>query len=209
VTQTPETVQGANFVESRLLSLRTRGSAAYKGVYALLMTQHCKDWKLDQYIDHATYLDQQIDIHHIFPKAWCEKNEIATDRRESIINKTPLAKKTNILLSGDSPAKYLPRLEKASGLVGAPLDAVIRTHLIEPSLLRSADFDAFFDARRGALLALIESAMGKPALRDVVTEEGHEHGLESPEAFADEADDIEDDGSDEVEALEQEMGVGV
>jgi hypothetical protein len=203
VVPAPDSVQGSSFVESRLLSLRTRGSAAYKGVYALLMTQHCKDWKLDQYIDHATYLEQQIDIHHIFPKAWCGKNDIAAARRESIINKTPLAKRTNIFLGGESPANYVPRLEKASGLVGAPLDEVIRTHLIDPALLRSADFDAFFSARREALLGLIESAMGKPALRDVVTEDGYAHGLESPEAFEDEVDDVEDEGFAEAEVHDQ------
>src|SRR5690606_15930460 len=34
----PLTFQDSHFVESRLLSMRTRNSAAYKGLYALLMT---------------------------------------------------------------------------------------------------------------------------------------------------------------------------
>src|SRR5699024_1091875 len=41
---TPRTVSDANFVESRLHSLRTRNSAAYKGVMAILMGNKSKDW---------------------------------------------------------------------------------------------------------------------------------------------------------------------
>jgi len=52
----PDTVKAAGFFESRLHSLKTRNSAAYKGVYALLMSPGCKDWKLDKAIEHANYL---------------------------------------------------------------------------------------------------------------------------------------------------------
>lgn len=187
----PSTLQDANVFESRLLSLRSRGSAAYKGVYALLMTQHCQDWRLDQLIDHATYLDQQIDIHHIFPRAWCEKNDIDPDRRESIINKTPLAKKTNIFLRGDSPSEYLPRLERETRMSAEHVDAILRGHLINPEMLRAADFDAFFSARRTALASLIGGAMGKPVVADVVEYDGTAQGVEDPSAFEAEPEDMD------------------
>lgn len=163
----PETVRVANFVESRLLSLKTRGSAAYKGVYALLMKDGCSDWLLDQQIQWSNYLEMQIDIHHVFPRAWCDKEGIDDVRRESIVNKTPLAKKTNIFLRGDSPAVYLPRLEAKSGLTGEAVDRLLEGHLIDSAFLRKANFDAFFDTRRAALLELISAAMGKPAVRDL------------------------------------------
>jgi len=41
--QIPVTVSGATFAESRLLSLRTRQSAADKGLHALLMATGAKD----------------------------------------------------------------------------------------------------------------------------------------------------------------------
>ncbi|MEV8177933.1 DUF262 domain-containing protein [Cellulosimicrobium funkei] len=188
----PVTVQDSHFVESRLLSMRTRNSAAYKGLYALLMTQHCIDWRVDQAIDQASYLDLQIDVHHIFPKAWCERNGIDPDLRESIVNKTPLAKKTNIFLRGDSPAVYLPRLEKDTTLPPEHLDRLLRTHLVDPALLRAADFGAFFDARREALVGLIEQATGKRVTRDVVVQDGSLHGSEDAAAFEPEPDDPED-----------------
>jgi len=40
----PKTVYDANFSPSRLHTLRTRNSAAYKGVYAILMDDNTKDW---------------------------------------------------------------------------------------------------------------------------------------------------------------------
>jgi hypothetical protein len=39
----PRTVQEAQFAPDRLLTLRTRGSAAYKGIYALLLKPDSTD----------------------------------------------------------------------------------------------------------------------------------------------------------------------
>lgn len=165
----PDTVAGASFSETRLLTLRTRLSAAYKGVYALLMQNGCKDWQYDKDIDHATYNEMRVDIHHIFPRKWCVDNGVDDARRESIVNKTPLDRKTNIFISAKSPADYLPQLEARSGLMSATLDGVLRSHQIDPTTLRAGDFDAFFVARRESLVLLIEAAMGKRVLRDLTT----------------------------------------
>ena len=40
----PKTIYDANFSPSRLHTLRTRNSAAYKGIYALLMEDETRDW---------------------------------------------------------------------------------------------------------------------------------------------------------------------
>ncbi|MFW2513697.1 GmrSD restriction endonuclease domain-containing protein [Demequina sp. SO4-13] len=163
----PETVTVASFAESRLLTLRTRGSAAYKGIYALLMRGGCKDWQYDQDIDHATYNDMNVDIHHVFPRKWCLDNGIEDAERESIVNKTPLSRRTNIMISANSPADYVVTLGVKSGLSSDALDRVFRSHEIDPVHLRAGDFPAFFDARREALVALIERAMGKAVARDL------------------------------------------
>ena len=72
----PKTVDDANFVESRLHSLKTRNAAAYKGIHALLMANNTRDWLHNQPFDRADYLNLAVDIHHIFPKAWCINNYI-------------------------------------------------------------------------------------------------------------------------------------
>lgn len=199
----PETISRAGFFESRLLSMKTRNSAAYRGVYALLMSQGSIDWRQDIRMEHATYEQLQVDIHHIFPKAWCEKNGIDPVLRESIVNKTPLGKKTNILLGGDSPAVYTKRLESA-GFPPDEVDRIISTHRIDPNFLRTADFDSFFEARREELLRLIETAMGKPAQRDVA----QARPQESPDEFEDQPDDLESEDPsawlEDLEALSQQ-----
>jgi hypothetical protein len=186
--QVPVTVSGATFAESRLLSLRTRQSAAYKGLHALLMATGAMDWRFHKKFDHTQYVTLDVDVHHVFPRKWCDDNRIAPALRESIVNKTPLAAKTNRLVGGASPAVYLPKLEASAGITAPQLDAIVGVHLIDTDALRAADFDRFFLARRQALLELVEQAMGKRAQRDVDANE-LTGGDEAPEAFAAEPDD--------------------
>ncbi len=54
------------------------------------------------------------------------------------------------------------------------MDAILRVHAIEPRYLRTDDFDGFFASREAALLALIERAMGKPIVREVVEDDTRE-----------------------------------
>lgn len=189
----PKTVEDANFFESRLHSMRTRNSAAYKGVYALLMAKDTRDWMFNQPFDKAAFLAMQVDIHHIFPKAWCAKNGIDDDRRESIVNKTPMAKKTNIKLSGNAPSHYIKSLESTVGIPADELDQIVANHQIDVSALRADDFDSFFAARREALSRLIEQAMGKQVAREAAI-----GGVESAAAFEAEPEDPDDELDDEV-----------
>ena len=157
----PRTVTGANFVPRRLLSLQSRLSAAYKGVAALLMKRGGQDFVTGTAIDLATYFDKAIDIHHIFPRVWCEDKGLKREKWNSIINKTPLAAATNRFIGGDAPSKYLERIEKNKGIDRANLNRFLGTHEIDPTLLRSDDFESFLQDRASRLLNLIEAATGK------------------------------------------------
>ena len=163
----PITVADASFREQRLMTLRTRNSAAYKGIYALLMATGAKDWLKHEEMGLANFFDYQVDIHHIFPKAWCAKNGIDEARRESAINKTAISRHTNILIGGRAPSVYLATLEEKGGVDAKFLDGVVSTHAIDTTTMRANNFDAFFNDRRERLLGMIEGAMGTPVLRDV------------------------------------------
>jgi len=52
------------------------------------------------------------------------------------------------------------------------LDALLRSHLIDPLLLRSDKFDAFMQDRQRKLLMLIEQATGKGAYAGDIPDEG-------------------------------------
>ncbi len=174
----PKTVLDANFSASRLGTLRTRNSAAYKGIYALLMEESIKDWLSAAKIDFCSYFSESIDIHHIFPVAWCEKKGIHKKDYNSIINKTPLSGRTNRIVGGDAPSKYLERLKKHAGVKDAEFEAILRSHAVNPDLMYQDDFKAFFADRKERILQRIENAMGKEILRTGVSEEEMFYGEE-------------------------------
>ncbi len=157
----PRTVRDANFAPTRLLSLQSRLAAAYKGLAALLMKHGGRDFVSGTPIDLNTYFNNAIDIHHIFPRAWCEKQKLPKDKWNSVINKAPLAAGTNRFISGDAPSVYLGRIQKAKQVPPTSLDEFLASHVIPVAALRADDFDAFIRLRAGALLALIEASTGK------------------------------------------------
>ena len=160
-------MQDANFVESRLHSLRTRNAAAYKGIYALLLGQGARDRMYDQAYDKVQYASLAVDVHHVFPQKWCADHQIDEERRESIVNKTPLAAATNRAIGGAAPAIYLATIEKQAKIDTPRLDSVLGTHLVDPQAMRASGFDPYFTRRREALVRLIEKAMGKVVQRDI------------------------------------------
>ncbi len=87
----PSTVRDATFPADRLKTMRMRLSAAYKGVNALLMKEGAQDFRSGQKFDHTIFFGENVDIHHIFPKAWCEAKGIKPAIFDSIVNKTPLS----------------------------------------------------------------------------------------------------------------------
>lgn len=160
----PGTIRDANFAAERLYTLRTRNSAAYKGLHVLLMKTGCKDFISGVSIDIQTYYGDGIDIHHIFPRAYCEKNNIDKKMYDSIVNKTPLSYRTNRIIGGNAPSIYLDKIQLERHISKNELDNLIRTHLIDIDPIRNDDFDEFFETRRKHLIQIIESVMGKKVI---------------------------------------------
>jgi hypothetical protein len=161
----PATVQAAGFQPSRLDTMRTRVSAACRGLYVLLQKEG--DRLLLEGEDGGRRPQRAgIDIHHIFPRKWCGQNGVPARVYNSIVNKTAISYKANRKIGGNAPSHYLKQLEsdKAVQLQPDAMDAILQTHLIDPALLRADDFQAFYAARKAALLCLIERAMGKAAV---------------------------------------------
>ena len=157
------TVSAAVFSSTRLLTLQTRLSAAYKGIMALLYKAKCRDFMNDTTIDVVNSMLESPDIHHIFPEAYCESVGIKRTRYNSIVNKTPILPKTNRSISGNAPSEYTKNiLKKVSGLTENQLKERIESHFVDYSLLVADDFDGYFIARAKQLLDLIEAAMRKP-----------------------------------------------
>jgi hypothetical protein len=88
--------------------MRSRLSAAYKGIHALLMHEGAKDFRTGQTFDQTVFFDEDVDIHHIFPQDWCGRQSIEPKVYDSIINKTPLSYRTNRRIGGVAPSGRLP-----------------------------------------------------------------------------------------------------
>ena len=164
----PSTILDATFAAERLHRLRTRNSAAYKGVSALLMKEGGRDFLSGEPVELNTFFAENLDIHHIFPQKWCKDRGIERNTYNSIVNKTPLTGSTNRNIGGSAPSEYLARLERRAEMTPERLDTILETHLISPKRLRSDDFDGFFKYRERALLELVERATGKLVVRDTL-----------------------------------------
>ena len=161
----PTTVNDSNFVPARLDTLRSRNSAAYKGVYNLLLRDGCLDFRTGVPIEVNTFFEEQLDIHHIFPKAWCERSNIDKKKYDSIINKTALSYHTNRIIGGNSPSVYLQKLRDQEEFGLDRQAEILESHAIDVDKIQGNDFDGFYQHRREALLARIERATGKRILR--------------------------------------------
>jgi hypothetical protein len=160
----PQSLNDAVFQAETLKRLRTRKSAPYKAVHALLMFHGCRDFITGRPTDVMTFFNDDIDIHHIFPRSWCTKRKLDKKLYDSIINKTPLSKRSNIIVGGSAPSEYLKKIENKHGITSDELDTILRSHLIEPEHLRTDNFDAFIEARSNALSDLVSKAMEKPVV---------------------------------------------
>jgi hypothetical protein len=187
VGPTPQTVEDCNPVTERLRSLRSRQSAAYKGLHALIMrVGGAADWLAGAPMDEASYFQKDVDIHHVFPEAWCKKQNIPPTTYNSIVNKTGLTATTNRILQGHAPSLYLKRIEDKTGFSSAKVNDLLRSHLIEPHLLRANDVAGMMVARAARLVDEIQKATGRKVGGPPVAEV---FGLGAAEADADEMED--------------------
>lgn len=156
------TINAAFFSATRLLTLQTRLSAAYKGIMALIYKEQCHDFINNTTMDIVHSLSEAPDIHHIFPEDYCKKQGIDKMRYNSIVNKTPILLATNRSIGGDAPSVYIDRiLKKVNGLTEEMLKSRIESHLINYTALKNNDFNTYFIDRAKKILIIIEKAMGK------------------------------------------------
>ncbi|MBA2286379.1 MAG: DUF262 domain-containing protein [Ktedonobacteraceae bacterium] len=167
----PTTINEASFASNRLLTLQTRNSAAYKGLYALLLRYEALDFYSGTSINAQMYFDDRVDIHHIFPQGWCKKHKIDARRCDSVVNKTALSAKTNRMIGGNAPSVYLAHVQKKADINDQKMDAILCSHVIDPTCLRKDTFAEFFEIRETSLLNLIEKAMGKRVTRESLDED--------------------------------------
>jgi hypothetical protein len=187
----PATVHDGVFRADRLRTMRTRLSAAYKGIHVLLMREGARDFRSGQTFDNTVFFDEAVDIHHIFPQVWCSRQGIDSKVYDCVINKTPVGARTNRIIGGSAPSNYLALIEKGSGkdepIASDVLDVHLWSHCIDPMLLRADAFEAFMADRERRLLGLIAKVTG--------------HGIIGADAPPAEGEEVPDDIARDAEPL--------
>ena len=156
----PDTVYRSNIQPTRLLTMQTRNSAAYKGIMALILQDRPLDFMTGNSMDIASYIDEDADIHHIFPQAYCEKQNLPKIKWNSVINKSPIYASSNRSIGGHAPSIYIGTMAKKR-LDQQKIREAIVSHKVNFDYLSTDDFDAYFIDRAKSLLNRIEKATGK------------------------------------------------
>lgn len=177
----PKTIRNARFVESRLLSAGP-DSGLYKGIYALLMGRGARDWRTGQVFDRHNVSTLGVHFRPVFPAAWCDDNNVDRVLADSVLNYTPMSRRTYVMIEGASPARYLARIQSKSLMDDQEFDEALATHMMDPHLVLSANANEFFRDRRKRLISMIEEAIGGFAVMDV-DEANLGGGEEGPDAF--------------------------
>ena len=157
----PKTVQDSYFNPRRLLSLQSRLSAAYKGIMALILKNHCQDFISGREMDFTAYKAENIDIPHVFPREYCEYLGYDKAKWNSVVNKTPITYSTNREIGGVAPSVYLAKIVLKGQVAADALDSYLETHWLDVNACRSDDFQEHIINRAKMLLDAIEKATGK------------------------------------------------
>ena len=186
----PGTVREGIFRADRLRTMRTRLSAAYKGIHVLLMRggRHGFPLRPDRSTMPCSSTRRSTSTTSS-PRRGAPSRKSTQRIYDCIINKTPLGARTNRIIGGSAPSEYLARIEKG-GAKDEPiardiLDEHLRSHCIDPALLGTDVFTAFMADREKRLLTLIAKATGHSI---VGAEAPPAEGEEVPDDMARDAD---------------------
>ena len=155
------TINAAYFSATRLISLQTRNSAAYKGIMALVYREQCRDFMQGTTMDIVKNMDESPDIHHIFPESYCKKMGLNKNKWNSIVNKTPLLPASNRQIGVEAPSAYSKKIIEMAEIDEEQLKSRVESHLINYNYFIVDDFYNYFIERAKAILKVIEVSMGK------------------------------------------------
>jgi hypothetical protein len=109
----------------------------------------------------AASTKSDLEVHHLFPKAWLKKNGVTAPREyNQIANLGLLEWSANIEVSDDSPVDYAPRLEGRMNWSEAERAEAYRLHAL-PDDWWDLDYEDFLQQRRYMMAEVIREAFEK------------------------------------------------
>jgi hypothetical protein len=109
----------------------------------------------------AASTKSDLEIHHLFPKAWLQKNGVTSPKDyNQIANMGLLEWSANIEVSDDAPTDYAPRLEERMKRSEAERDEANRLQAL-PDDWWDLDYDDFLHQRRELMADVVRMAFEK------------------------------------------------
>lgn len=144
-----------------IYSFNKKGNAVYKGILNLI-NFHSKgliDWNNDSKLS----LNSELEDHHIFPKAYLDKNlnESEKDFIDCVGNRTLVPKKLNIKISAKAPSIYLTEIKSQN----QNFENTLTNHLISKDILSGEmdnEFLFFLEERSEEIFRLIQENVIEP-----------------------------------------------
>ena len=157
----PDIIKKTQIGALRLMTLKSTASAAYKGMISIIFKNGAKDFIAGKDMGICADYAESIEIHHVFPKKYCDTCGISKDKYDSIANKTLILKGTNKIIGGNPPSDYLAKIERKTKLSSADVDEILEQHFIDAELCRADNFDAFIVDRAEKILDAVEKLTGR------------------------------------------------
>jgi hypothetical protein len=103
----PDTVISFRFDPLALRSVTGRQRAVYRGVLALVLKRHSKDFHSNETLTLDIITTKHVDDHHIFPNKYLERKGVDAKLRDCVLNHTLIDPETNRSISDLAPSVYL------------------------------------------------------------------------------------------------------
>jgi len=157
--QEPESVSSFALESLRLRNTRPKQRAVYRGTMALILQNGALDFHKRGPITTQLISDKKnpVDDHHIFPRAFLNKQNVAPAIRDCILNRTYIDRTTNRRLSKRAPSDYFSEIRQKHG--ASETDKLFSSHLLpdgSDSPLLSDKFEEFLMYREKLLMSLIQ-----------------------------------------------------
>lgn len=160
----PDSVADGGFDPAMLLNSVSKREAVYRGVVCLVLSNGARDFHSHAPINQQLIVEQQIDDHHIFPKAFLSPTGAlplpGATHVNSVLNRTLIDRSTNRRIGARAPSDYLAEMASTPGF---PLELVLSSHHLPveaDSALMQDRFEDFLDWRQGRLHDEVLKATG-------------------------------------------------
>lgn len=165
----PRSVEQFVFDPNKLRSTNPQQRALYRAVMALLLSRKPRDFHTKGEISGTVIIEQNVDDHHIFPRAFLKKLKITGRLADCVLNRTLIDRATNRIIADRAPSLYIKEMRSAVG--DSLFDEILTSHLIpggaNSPLLRNA-FHEFLKWRQNAIWQVIQQVTGATEAADLL-----------------------------------------